>query len=211
MIQGLIGKKIGMSQVFAEDGAVIPVTVLQAGPCVIVQKKIKEHNERLKVQLGLVENRRLKHVTKPLLGCFKKANVPPTRILREFQLDQDNVQVGETVKVDIFSEKEKVRVIGITKGKGFQGVVKRYGYAGGRGSHGSMFHRRIGSSGSNTYPGEVIKGKGMPGRMGGARHTARGLEVVRVDSAANILLVKGAVPGHNGNYLLILKDSFGRS
>jgi len=211
MIQGLIGKKIGMTQMFASDGAVIPVTILRVGPCVIVQKKIRENNNRLKVQVGLVEERKVKGVSKPMQGCFKKANVPPTRILREFSVDSDSLNVGDTIKVDIFAEKEKVNVMGITKGKGFQGVVKRHGYSGGRGSHGSMFHRRVGSIGSNTDPGRVIKGKGMPGRMGGGRRTARHLEVVKVDSAQNILLVRGAVPGFNGNYILITKDSFKRS
>ncbi len=209
MIQGLIGKKGEMTQIFAEDGRVIPVTTIQAGPCVVVQKK-----SSARLQLGLVEAKPLKRVTKPQRGHFDKAKIPPTRILREFGLDPqagEALKVGDTVKVDIFKASEKVQVVGTTKGKGFQGVVKRFGFRGGRSSHGSMFHRSIGSAGNNTDPGRVIKGKGMPGRMGGERHTAKGLEVVHVDVEKNLLLVKGAVPGFKGNYVLILKDSFKRS
>ncbi len=209
MIQGIIGKKIGMTQIFTDDGRVIPVTVIQAGPCLVVQKK-NIAKQRAKAQLGFVEPRPVKHVTKPQKGHFAKANVPPTRRLREFLLAEDEPKVGDTIGVDIFSESEIVDVCGTTKGKGFQGVVKRWGFSGGRDSHGSMFHRAIGSAGSNTYPGEVIKGKGMPGRMGGKQKTVRGLEVVRVDKEQNVLMVRGAVPGCNGNYLCVLKNSFKR-
>jgi large subunit ribosomal protein L3 len=209
MIQGIIGKKIGMTQIFTDDGRVIPVTVIQAGPCLVVQKKSLA-GKASRAQLGFVEPKPVKHVTKPQKGHFAKANVPPTRRLREFGLADDEPNVGDTVGVDIFSESEIVSVRGTTKGKGFQGVVKRYGFSGGRSSHGSMFHRAIGSAGSNTYPGEVIKGKGMPGRMGGQLKTVRGLEVVRVDKEKNVLMVRGAVPGCNGNYLYVLKNSFKR-
>jgi large subunit ribosomal protein L3 len=210
MIQGIIGKKIGMTQIFTDDGRVIPVTLIQAGPCLVVQKKTVAAGRPGRAQLGFVEARPVKHVSKPLQGHFAKANVPPTRRLREFALADDEPKVGDTIGVDIFSESETVSVRGATKGKGFQGVVKRHGFSGGRSSHGSMFHRAIGSAGSNTYPGEVIKGKGMPGRMGGQLKTVRGLEVVRVDKERNVLMVRGAVPGCNGNYLYILKDSFKR-
>jgi len=209
MIQGIIGKKIGMTQLFTDDGRVIPVTMIQAGPCLVVQKK-NIARQCAKAQLGLVESRPVKHVTKPLKGHFEKAKVPPTRRLHEFMLAEDEPGVGDTVGVDIFSENEIVNVRGTTKGKGFQGVVKRYGFAGGRATHGSMFHRQIGSAGSNTYPGEVIKGKGMPGRMGGKQKTIMGLQVVKVDKERNLLLVRGAVPGFNGNYIYILKNSFKR-
>lgn len=209
MIQGIIGKKIGMTQVFTDDGRVIPVTVIQAGPCLVIQKKSLA-GQAARAQLGFVEPRQVKHVNKPQKGHFAKANVPPTRRLREFAMDDAGPNVGDTVSVDIFNESEIVNVCGTTKGKGFQGVVRRHGYAGGRGSHGSMFHRAIGSAGSNTYPGEVIKGKGMPGRMGGRQRTIKGLEVVKVDKERNVLMVRGAVPGCNGNYLYVLKNSWKR-
>lgn len=209
MIQGIIGKKIGMTQLFTDDGRVIPVTMIQAGPCLVVQRKATPGGEP-RAQLGFVEPRQVKHVNKPMKGHFAKANVPPTRRLREFAAGAEGPQVGESVGVDIFSESETVLVCGTTKGKGFQGVVKRHGFGGGRSSHGSMFHRAIGSAGSNTYPGEVIKGKGMPGRMGGRRRTIRGLEVVKVDKERNVLMVRGAVPGFNGNYLYVLKESWKR-
>jgi large subunit ribosomal protein L3 len=209
MIQGIIGKKIGMTQIFTDDGCVIPVTMIQAGPCLVVQKKSLP-GQKNAAQLGFVEPRPVKHVSKPQKGHFAKAKVPPTRRLREFRLAEDEPGVGDTIGVEIFSESEIVNVSGATKGKGFQGVVKRHGFAGGRGSHGSMFHRAIGSAGSNTYPGEVIKGKGMPGRMGGRQKTVRGLEVVRIDKERNVLMVRGAVPGCKGNYLCVLKNSFKR-
>lgn len=208
MIQGLIGKKIGMTQMFDDDGRVIPVTVIKAGPCLVVQKKIKEKDPWMKVQLGLVEDRKVKRVNKPLRGHFDKAGVPPTKIMKEFLIDEDNVNIGDSVKVDIFEENEAVSVSGITKGKGFQGVVKRWHFAGGRATHGSMFHRRPGSTGMCAFPGRIIKGKKMPGQMGGKRKTVKGLQVVKVDVDKNLLVLKGAVPGFNGNYVYIQKDSF---
>lgn len=210
MIQGMIGKKVGMTQLFTDEGGVIPVTVIKAGPCLVVQKKIKEHNDYMKVQLGYVEDKKVKKVNKSSTGHFEKAKVPPTKVLKEFFIDEDNVNVGDSVKVSIFEEKEKVNVSGITKGKGFQGVVKRWNFRGGKATHGSMFHRRPGSIGMCAYPGKVIKGKKMPGRMGGKRKVVKGLNVVKVDTEKNLLLVKGAVPGFNGNYIYIFKDSFKR-
>ena len=210
MIQGLIGKKVGMTQIFDDNGRVLPVTVLKAGPCLVVQKKTNDTNNSKKVQLGLVEDKKVKRVNKPMMGHFQKANVPPTQILKEFFIDDDSLNVGDTVKVDIFEEKEKINVVGTTKGKGFQGVVKRWNFGGGRATHGSMFHRRPGSTGMCAYPGKVIKGKKMPGRMGGKNKTVKGLQVVKVDTERNIILVKGAVPGFNDNYVFILKDSFKR-
>jgi large subunit ribosomal protein L3 len=197
---------MGMTQIFADDGRVIPVTMVRAA-CVVVQKKAVA-GQKTRVQLGFVEERPVKHVTKALQGHFAKAKVPPTRRLHEFVLDGADINVGDAVGADIFSESEFVHVLGTTKGKGFQGVVRRWGFAGGRASHGSMFHRAIGSAGSNTYPGEVIKGKRMPGRMGGCGKTVRGLQVVKVDKERNLLLLKGAVPGCKNNYIYILKDSF---
>ncbi|MCK4764025.1 MAG: 50S ribosomal protein L3 [Candidatus Aminicenantes bacterium] len=210
MIQGIIGKKVGMTQIFTDDGRVIPVTVIKAGPCLVVQKKIKENNRWMKVQLGLVEDTKVKGLNKPRKGHFDKAAVPPTKVLKEFFVDEDKFNVGDSIKVDIFAEKEKVNVAGTTKGKGFQGVVRRWNFRGGGATHGSMFHRRPGSTGMCAYPGKVIKGKKMPGRMGGKQKVVRGLDVVKVDIEKNLLLVKGAVPGFNGNYVYILKDSFKR-
>lgn len=211
MIQGIIGKKVGMTQVFDDNGRVVPVTVIKAGPCLVVQKKIKEHNPWMKVQLGLVEDKKVKNTTKPQRGHFEKAGVPPTKVLKEFFIDEENgVSVGDSVKVDIFEEKEQISISGVTKGKGFQGVVKRWNFSGGRATHGSMFHRRPGSTGMCAYPGKIIKGKKMPGRMGGKRKTVKGLQVVKVDVEKNLLLVKGAVPGFDGNYIYIRKDSFKR-
>lgn len=210
MIQGIIGKKVGMTQIFTDDGRVIPVTVIKAGPCLVVQKKIKENNDCMKIQLGLVEEGKVKKVNKPIKGHFDKAKVPPTKVLKEFFIDDDNVQVGDSVKVDIFEENEQVNITGTTKGKGFQGVVKRWNFAGGKKTHGSMHHRRPGSVGMCAYPGKVIKGKKLPGRMGGKRKTVKGIDVVKIDLENNILVVKGAVPGFNGNYVYIAKDSFKR-
>ncbi|HSQ35338.1 MAG TPA: 50S ribosomal protein L3 [Candidatus Binatia bacterium] len=206
MIQGIIGKKMGMTQVFTDDGRVIPVTMIKAA-CVVIQKKAAA-GQQATVQLGFVEDKPVKHVSKPQKGHFEKAKVPPTRKLHEFLYNGAEVNVGDPVGADIFAESEIVNVLGTTKGKGFQGAVRRWGFAGGRATHGSMFHRQIGSAGSNTYPGEVIKGKRMPGRMGGKNKTIMGLEVVKVDKERNMLLVKGAVPGCKNNYLYILKNSF---
>jgi large subunit ribosomal protein L3 len=210
MIQGIIGKKIGMTQIFTDEGSVIPVTVIKAGPCLVVQKKVKENNCHTKIQLGLVEENRVKHVNKPMAGHFGKASVPPTAILKEFVGQAESLNVGDMVKLDIFSEKEKVAVTGTTKGKGFQGVMKRWGFAGGRATHGSMFHRRPGSIGMCAYPGKVMKGKKMPGHMGNKQKTIKGLKIVKIDLEKNLLLVKGAVPGFNGNYIFIRKESFKR-
>jgi len=210
MIEGIIGKKVGMTQIFTDEGKVIPVTIIKAGPCLVVQKKTEKDTEVKKVQLGLVEDKKVKNVNKPMSGHFEKAKVPATKILREFIVESDEVKVGDTVKADIFEEKDRVKIMGITKGKGFQGVVKRWNFAGGKSTHGSMHHRRPGSVGMCAYPGKVIKGKKMPGRMGGKRRTIKGLQVVKVDLQNNLILVRGAVPGFNGNYVSILKDSVGR-
>lgn len=210
MMQGLIGKKIGMTQIFDDNGNVVPVSVIKAGPCVVVQKKIEENNPHKKVQLGFVEEKKVKNINKPMTGHFTKANVPPTKVLKEFFVDDENIELGSTVKADIFEENEVINVVGTTKGKGFQGVVKRWNFGGGKASHGSMHHRRLGSAGMCAYPGEVIKGKKMPGRMGGKQRTIKGLKVVKIDLENDVILVKGAVPGYNGNYVYILKDSFAR-
>jgi large subunit ribosomal protein L3 len=210
MIEGIIGKKVGMTQIFTDEGKVIPVTIIKAGPCLVVQKKTEKETDVKKVQLGLVEDKKVKNVNKPMAGHFEKAKVPATKILREFVVKSDEVKVGDTVKADIFEEKDRINIMGITKGKGFQGVVKRWNFAGGKKTHGSMHHRRPGSTGMCAYPGKIIKGKKMPGRMGGKRRTIKGLQVVKVDLQNNLILVRGAVPGFNGNYVSIYKDSVGR-
>jgi large subunit ribosomal protein L3 len=210
MIEGLIGKKIGMTQLFSEERGVIPVTVVKAGPCVVVQKKIKENNDHMKVQLGFVEDKKVKKINKPTKGHFEKANVPPTKKLHEFFIDEENVNIGDSVKVDIFEEDEEVYVVGTTKGKGFQGVVRRWNFRGGRKTHGSMFHRRPGSTGMCAYPGKIIKGKKMPGRMGGINKTIKGIRVVKIDTDNNLLWLKGSLQGPNGNYVYIKKGSFKR-
>lgn len=211
MIEGLIGKKIGMTQIFTDDGIVVPVTVIKGGPCLIVQKKDEEGTEVKKVQLGFVEEKKVKNVNKPMKGHFDKAKIPSVKVLKEFRFKGDDLKLGESIKVDIFEADESVKVIGVTKGKGFQGVVKRWNFGGGKSSHGSMHHRRAGSIGMCAYPGKVLKGKKMPGRMGGKKKSIKGLKVVKIDSEKNLILLKGSIPGFNGNYVYILKDSFERS
>jgi large subunit ribosomal protein L3 len=207
MVNGIIGKKIGMTQVFASDGTVTPVTVLRAGPCVVVQKKTVNTDGYNAVQLGLVEEKPPRRVNKPTEGHFKRAGLPPTRILREVRLDrgEESTNVGDKVLVDVFREDDLVDVVGTTKGRGFAGFVKRHGFGGGRATHGSMFHRAPGSIGASAYPSRVIKGTRMAGHMGNVKQTTQNLRVVAVDSEKNLLLVRGAVPGPNGGYVLIKK------
>jgi large subunit ribosomal protein L3 len=205
-VKGIIGRKVGMTQVYAEDGRAIPVTVLEAGPCVVVQRKAKDKDGYSSVQLGLVEKRAPKKVTKPMKGHFEKANLPPCRVLREFRVeDGAEVKVGDKVGVDQFAAGDSVNVIGVSKGKGFQGVVKRHHFRGGAATHGSMFHRAPGSIGASAFPSRVLKGMRAAGHMGQDRVTVKHLEVVRVDAANNILVVKGSVPGAGGGYVVIRK------
>ncbi|ADD03210.1 50S ribosomal protein L3 [Thermoanaerobacter mathranii subsp. mathranii str. A3] len=206
MKKGILGRKHGMTQIFDEKGEVIPVTVIEAGPCVVVQKKTTETDGYNAIQVGFGDVKE-KRLTKPLIGHFKKAGVPFKRYLREFRLDDvSGYEVGSEIKVDIFKPGDRVDVTGISKGKGFAGVVKRYGASRGPMSHGSKYHRRVGSMGATTDPGRTFKGKIMPGHMGHKRVTIQNLEVVKVDPELNLLLVKGSVPGPKGS-LLIIKDS----
>jgi large subunit ribosomal protein L3 len=206
MKKGILGRKHGMTQIFDEKGEVIPVTVIEAGPCVVVQKKTTETDGYNAIQVGFGDVKE-KRLTKPLIGHFKKAGVPFKRYLREFRLDDvSGYEVGSEIKVDIFKPGDRVDVTGISKGKGFAGVVKRYGANRGPMSHGSKYHRRVGSMGATTDPGRTFKGKIMPGHMGHERVTIQNLEVVKVDPELNLLLVKGSVPGPKGS-LLIIKDS----
>ncbi len=214
MINGIIGKKVGMTQLFAADGTVTPVTVIKAGPCVVVQKKSSAGRDGYDaVQLGLVEDRpvKLKNVTKPMQGHFEKtgAGTPPTRVLKEIRLDGANgaeVNVGDKVLVDQFNEGDPIELVGRSKGRGFQGTVKRHNFNRGPESHGSMNVRRPGSIGQSAYPSRVIKGTRSSGHMGDDRVTVKGLTVARVDVENNLLMVRGAVPGANGSVVVVKKS-----
>lgn len=207
MVNGIIGKKLGMTQIFAADGTVTPVTVIKAGPCVVVQCKTATKDGYEAVQIGLVEEKPLRRVTKPMKGHFAKAGVPPTRILREFRLEGgvSQISIGDKILVDQFAENDIVDIVGTSKGRGFAGFVKRHGFGGGRASHGSMFHRAPGSIGASAYPSRVIKGTRMAGHMGVERKTIKNLKVMRVNTGENLLLIKGAVPGPAGAIVIITK------
>ncbi|NOT24623.1 MAG: 50S ribosomal protein L3 [Acidobacteria bacterium] len=206
MVTGLIGKKVGMTQLFTADGTVVPATVLKAGPCVVVQAKTVQTDGYEAVQLGFVDSQPTKE-NKPSQGHFKKAGVPATRIRREVKLKAggDPAKPGDQVNVSIFADGDRVDVIGTSRGRGFQGVVKRHHFAGGAMSHGSMFHRAPGSIGASSYPSRVVKGMRMGGHMGSAQVTVRNLKVVRVDEGNNLLLVEGAVPGGPNAVVVIRK------
>ena len=209
MINGILGRKIGMTQLFDPNGTVTPATVIKAGPCVVVQKKTAAKDGYDAVQLGLVEFVKENRVNQAMKGHFKKANVPPVKFIKEFRLKEssESTAVGSKVLVNLFSPSDMVDVIGISKGKGFAGLIKRHHFGGGAATHGSMFHRAPGSIGSSAFPSRVFKGMRAAGRMGQDRVTMRNLEVIEVDAENNILVVRGAVPGANGGYLLIKKKS----
>jgi large subunit ribosomal protein L3 len=207
-VNGIIGIKLGMTRVFADDGAAIPCTVMQAGPCVVVQRRSKQTDGYDAAQLGLVEFVKPQRISKPMTGHFKKGNLAPMRVLREVRLEQssDETKTGDRVLVDRFAPGELVDVTGVSKGKGFQGGVKRWHYRGGDATHGSMFHRAPGGIGASSFPSRVWPGQHFPGHMGHERKTIKNLRVVKVDSEENLLLVRGAVPGPTGCYLLIRKS-----
>jgi large subunit ribosomal protein L3 len=207
-VNGIIGIKLGMTRVFADDGAAVPCTVLQAGPCVVVQRRGKQTDGYDAVQLGLVEFVKPQRISKPMTGHFKKANVAPMRMLREVRLEESNdeTKIGDRVLVDRFAPGELVDVTGVSKGKGFQGGVKRWHYRGGDATHGSMFHRAPGGIGASSFPSRVWPGQHFPGHMGHERKTVKNLRVVKIDTEENLLLVRGAVPGPTGCYLLIRKS-----
>jgi len=208
-MDGILGKKIGITQIFAADGAAIPVTVLQAGPCLVVQRRKSENDGYEAVQVGLVEGRPAKS-GKAMAGHFKKAGVPPMRRLAEFRLDQgEDLKAGDEVKASMFKADDFVDVVGTSKGKGYQGVVKRHGFRGGRASHGSMFHRAPGSIGGSSDPSRVYPGMRSGGRMGGERITVKNLKVVRVDEEKNLIYVRGAVPGGSRGYVAIRRAKRG--
>jgi len=202
MKKALLGKKVGMTQIFDENGKVIPVTVIEAGPCTVVQIKTKDSDGYEAVQLGFGEIKE-KNLIKPKKGHFAKANVTPKKHLREFRLEEISYNVGDELKANVFAQGEKVDITGTTKGKGFQGVIKRHGQSRGPMGHGSMYHRRPGSMGPTSTPGRVFKGKRLPGHMGVETVTIQNLEVVRVDLDKNVILVKGSVPGNKGAILKI--------
>jgi len=206
-VNGIIGIKLGMTRVFADDGAAVPCTVLQAGPCVVVQRRSKQTDGYDAVQLGLVEFVKPQRISKPMTGHFKKANLAPMRMLREVRLEQssDDSKVGDRVLVDRFAPGELVDVTGVSKGKGFQGGVKRWHYRGGDATHGSMFHRAPGGIGASSFPSRVWPGQHFPGHMGNEKVTAKNLKVVKVDTDENLLLVRGSVPGPSGTYIFIRK------
>ena len=212
MVSGIIGRKLGMTQLFAEDGTVTPVTVIKAGPCVVVQTKSAAGRDGYNaVQLGLVEDKpvRIKNVTKPLRGHFEKTGggVPPTRVLKEIRLtNEPEAAIGDQVKVDVFADGDAVEVVGRSKGRGFAGTIKRHNFARGPESHGSMNVREPGSIGQSAYPSRVIKGTRSSGHMGDERVTVKGLTVAKVDIENNLLMVRGAVPGANGSLVIVKKS-----
>lgn len=212
MISGIIGRKVGMTQIFGEDGTVTPVTVIKAGPCVVVQTKSAAGKDGYNaVQLGLVEEKpiRLKNVTKPLRGHFEKTGngIPPTRILKEIRLgDEPDAAIGDQIKVDVFADGDAVEVVGKSKGRGFAGTIKRHKFSRGPESHGSMNVRRPGSIGQSAYPSRVIKGTKSSGHMGDVRVTVKGLTVAKVDIENNLLMVRGAVPGAKGSLVVVKKS-----
>jgi large subunit ribosomal protein L3 len=204
MVTGIIGRKVGMTQVFEEDGTVVPGTVIKAGPCVVVQAKQADRDGYEAVQLGLVDESPAK-VNRPLAGHYKKAGVPPTRVRREVRVAPggETPAAGEQVLVGMFSMGDRVDVIGTSRGRGFQGVMKRHNFGGGKATHGSMFHRAPGSIGASSYPSRVVKGMKAAGRMGADRVTTRNLKVVRIDADNHLLVVRGAVPGAPGGIVVV--------
>jgi large subunit ribosomal protein L3 len=207
MAIGLMGRKVGMTQIFDERGKAIPVTVIQAGPCPVVQRKTAARDGYEAVQLGFESQPKRQRVTKPLQGHFDKVQVPYQRMLREIRLqgDEGDLAVGQVLTVALFTAGDRVRVTGTTKGRGFQGGVKRWGYKGGPQTHGAMFHRAPGSIGASSYPSRVFRGHHLPGHMGAVRQTVQGLRVVSVDAEKHLVLVRGAIPGPTGSLVLIQK------
>lgn len=202
-MKGLIGKKLGMTSIYDENGAAVPVTILEVGPCVVVQRKDEERDGYSAIQLGYAEQKE-QRLNKPKLGHYKKAGVEAHRILREFRVTADSeVAIGDLVDVRVFEEVNYVDVVATGKGRGFQGVVKRYDFGGGRASHGGGWLRRTGSIGMCEFPGRVFKGKKMPGHMGSKRVTTQNLRVMQVRAEENLILIKGSIPGANGGIVMV--------
>ena len=209
-MKGILGRKVGMTQIFTDSGESVPVTVVEAGPCLVVQRKTGKREGYDAIQVGLVEERPMRKVSQPMSGHFQKAGVAPMRRLMEFPVAADDeVKAGDQLKVDIFAADEYVDVIGTSKGKGFQGVIKRHGFGGGKATHGSMFHRAPGSIGQASYPSRVFPGTRLPGRMGARRITGKNLQVVKVDAENNLLYIRGSVPGPNNGYVAVRRAKRG--
>ena len=210
-VHGIIGRKVGMTQVFEADGTAVPVTVVQAGPCLVVQRKSADKDGYESIQIGLVDARPDRNANSPAKARFEKAGVAPMRTLAEVGFDAgDEWKPGDKVLCDSFQEKEHVDVIGVSKGKGFAGVVRRHHFKGGGASHGSMFHRAPGSIGASAFPSRVIKGNRSSGRLGGRQSTTKNLIVVRVDVERNLLYISGAVPGARRSLVKIMRSTFGK-
>jgi len=206
MLNGLLGKKVGMTQIYNEKGSLLPITLVQAGPCSVTQIKTVGNDGYSAVQLGF-DDRKKKKANKAEIGHVAKYSVEPKRFIKELIPNQGaDIKPGQAVTVDIFNDVKKVDIIGITKGKGFAGVMKRWNFKGGRSTHGSTRHRPPGSIGSNTDPGRVIKGKKMSGRLGGERVTIKNLDLVKIDKDRNLLFIRGALPGHKNGYIIIRKS-----
>jgi large subunit ribosomal protein L3 len=203
-MKAIIGRKLGMTQIFTEDGKAVPVTVIEAGPCCVIQVKTLERDGYEAIKVGFSEIRKEKRVNKPMAGIFKKAGVRPYRVIREFKMD--GFKVGEFITASIFEKGDLVKVSGVSKGKGFQGVVKRHHFAGGPATHGSMFYRAPGSIGASSFPSRVWRGMRMAGHMGSDRVTIKNLTIVDVRPEQNLLLIKGAVPGGVNSYVEIIKE-----
>ncbi len=202
---GILGKKNSMTQIFRDNGVCIPVTSITAGPCSVVQIKEKEKDGYRAVQLGFMDKKG-KKTTKACVGHFKRSSAVPKRFIREISIaDKEQFEIGQTIEVSIFKEGDFVDVTGVSIGKGFQGGMKRWGWSGGPESHGSMSHRRPGSVGANTTPGRILRGHHLPGHMGNRKITVQNLEIIKVDKEKNTLIVKGAVPGHKGSYVIVRK------
>ena len=203
-VRGLIGKKVGMTRLFDEDGRMIPVTVLECGPCPVTQIKNQDTDGYTAVQLGFGNDRKPKRTPKAVQGHLDKSGTTPQRVLREFRVDDaSDIELGQEISVDVFEGVDKVKVTGQTKGRGFTGVMKRYKFGGGKDTHGSHHHRRAGTIGMCATPSRVHKGHPMPGRYGNDRVTVKNLEIVRVDKENNLLLIKGAVPGARNGFVLV--------
>ncbi len=212
MVNGLIGIKKGMTQVFDDEDRAVGVTLVKAGPCMVVQVKTPERDGYRAVQLGLVSEGKVKNLTKPMKGHFDRSGVPPMKVLKEFELENGEelgeIEPSDRYTVDLFEDVEKVDVTGTSKGKGFQGVVKRWGFSGGRSSHGSRHYRTPGSIGQAADPSRIFKGKKMPGRMGGDQVTIKNLEIMDIREEDNILALKGSVPGKKEGYVFVRKADY---
>ncbi|MBT8461074.1 MAG: 50S ribosomal protein L3 [Gemmatimonadetes bacterium] len=209
-MEGILGKKVGMTQIYSPDGRAVPVTIVQAGPCLVVQRRTSDRDGYDAVQLGLVEERPARGVPKPMIGHFESSKVPPMKRLAEFAVtSEEEWEAGDQVKASIFEAEDYVDVVGSSKGKGFQGVIKRHGFGGGRATHGSMFHRAPGSIGQASDPSRVFPGVKLPGRMGGKRVTVKNLRVEKVDEEKNLLYLRGSVPGPRNGYLHIRRAKKG--